>query len=53
MFSQGVPQSFRVKPVNSSVLEGAEVILQCEINNLAGRVQWVKDGFAYVILSSE
>ncbi|XP_012277554.1 nephrin isoform X2 [Orussus abietinus] len=42
-------QYFRVKPANSSVLEGGEVTLRCEIDNRAGDVQWVKDGFAYVI----
>lgn len=50
----GAPsQSFRVRPMNSSVLEGNEVTLQCEVNNRVGIVQWVKDGFAYVIAPSE
>lgn len=28
------------------MLEGSEALLKCEITNLAGSVQWVKDGFA-------
>ncbi|XP_029178858.1 nephrin-like isoform X3 [Nylanderia fulva] len=42
-------QYFRIRPINSSVLEGNEVTIQCEVGNRAGTVQWVKDGFAYVI----
>ncbi|XP_043493047.1 nephrin isoform X1 [Polistes fuscatus] len=42
-------QYFRFKPRNSSVLEGGEVIIPCEVENRVGIVQWVKDGFAYVI----
>lgn len=42
-------QYFRVRPSNSSVLEGGEVVIPCEVGNRAGAVQWVKDGFAYVI----
>ncbi|XP_015186948.1 PREDICTED: nephrin isoform X3 [Polistes dominula] len=42
-------QYFRFKPRDSSVLEGGEVIIQCEVENRVGIVQWVKDGFAYVI----
>ncbi|KAL7293750.1 hypothetical protein TKK_0012816 [Trichogramma kaykai] len=47
-----LPQSFRVRPSNSSVLEGGEITLQCEVNHRVGIVQWVKDGFAYVILAN-
>ncbi|XP_046619486.1 nephrin isoform X3 [Neodiprion virginianus] len=43
-------QYFRVAPRNSSVLEGGEVTIPCEVGNRVGIVQWVKDGFAYVIL---
>jgi hypothetical protein len=39
-------QFFRNSPTNLQVLEGSEALLRCEINNLAGSVQWVKDGFA-------
>ena len=39
-------QIFRSLPKNLQVLEGSEALLQCEITNLAGSVQWVKDGFA-------
>lgn len=28
------------------MLEGSEALLQCEISNLVGNVQWVQDGFA-------
>ncbi|XP_076762632.1 sticks and stones isoform X2 [Xylocopa sonorina] len=42
-------QYFRVRPRNSSVLEGGEVTIACEVGNRVGIVQWVKDGFAYVI----
>ncbi|XP_025601953.1 nephrin isoform X2 [Athalia rosae] len=42
-------QYFRVTPRNSSVLEGGEVVIPCEVGNRVGTVQWVKDGFAYVI----
>ncbi|XP_076671541.1 sticks and stones isoform X2 [Andrena cerasifolii] len=42
-------QYFRVRPRNSSVLEGGEVTIPCEVGNRVGIVQWVKDGFAYVI----
>ncbi|XP_059482331.1 nephrin isoform X2 [Neocloeon triangulifer] len=40
------PQSFSVSPVNVSVHEGSEALLQCQVANLAGQVQWVKDGLA-------
>lgn len=26
--------------------EGAEAVLECAVANLAGQVQWAKDGFA-------
>ncbi|CRK97555.1 CLUMA_CG010940, isoform A [Clunio marinus] len=39
-------QYFRTHPTNLQVLEGSEALLRCEITNLAGSVQWVKDGFA-------
>ncbi|KAF7393890.1 hypothetical protein HZH68_010709 [Vespula germanica] len=42
-------QYFRFKPRNSSVLERGEVIIPCEVENRVGIVQWVKDGFAYVV----
>ncbi|KAG5341802.1 NPHN protein, partial [Acromyrmex charruanus] len=45
----GEGQYFRVRPSNSSVLEGGEVTISCEVGNRVGTVQWVKDGFAYVI----
>ncbi|OAD53793.1 Kin of IRRE-like protein 1 [Eufriesea mexicana] len=47
-----VGQYFRVRPRNSSVLEGGEVTIPCEVGNRVGIVQWVKDGFAYVIQPS-
>lgn len=39
-------QKFRVTPHDLQVLEGSEALLQCEVSNLAGQVQWTKDGFA-------
>ncbi|KAG7187933.1 hypothetical protein KM043_013897 [Ampulex compressa] len=45
-------QYFRVRPRNSSVLEGGEVMIPCEVGNRVGTVQWAKDGFAYVIESN-
>ncbi|XP_062711778.1 nephrin isoform X5 [Aedes albopictus] len=39
-------QKFRILPKDLQVLEGSEALLKCEINNLAGAVQWTKDGFA-------
>ncbi|XP_034948910.1 nephrin-like isoform X2 [Chelonus insularis] len=42
-------QSFRVRPVNSSVQEGGRVMIPCVVANRMGNVQWAKDGFAFVI----
>lgn len=39
-------QKFRVTPHDFAVLEGSEALLRCEVTNLAGQVQWTKDGFA-------
>ncbi|RZF33955.1 hypothetical protein LSTR_LSTR010438 [Laodelphax striatellus] len=39
-------QYFRVSPKDEKVQEGEEITLKCEVANLAGRVQWTKDGFA-------
>lgn len=39
-------QRFKVTPHDSTVLEGSEAVLRCEVANLAGQVQWTKDGFA-------
>lgn len=39
-------QKFRVTPHDLQVLEGSEALLRCEVSNLAGQVQWTKDGFA-------
>lgn len=33
-------------PHDLQVLEGSEALLRCEVSNLAGQVQWTKDGFA-------
>ncbi|KAJ8679130.1 hypothetical protein QAD02_014917 [Eretmocerus hayati] len=46
------PQSFRVRPTNSSVLEGNDITLRCEVNNRVGNVQWAKDGFVNVVTPS-
>ena len=42
-------QYFQVRPSNSSVQEGENVMIPCVVGNQAGVVQWVKDGFAYVV----
>lgn len=39
-------QKFKVTPHDLQVLEGSEAVLRCEVSNLAGQVQWTKDGFA-------
>lgn len=39
-------QKFKVTPHDLQVLEGSEAVLRCEVANLAGQVQWTKDGFA-------
>lgn len=39
-------QQFRINPQSLTVLEGSDALLRCEITNLAGTVQWAKDGFA-------
>ncbi|XP_037072882.1 LOW QUALITY PROTEIN: nephrin-like [Pollicipes pollicipes] len=42
----GQQQRFRVRPSNTSVIEGESVTLRCEVDHQAGRPQWAKDGFA-------
>ena len=42
----GRQQYFRVQPRDVQVQEGGEAMLECEVANLAGQVQWTKDGFA-------
>ncbi|XP_038217035.1 nephrin isoform X2 [Zerene cesonia] len=39
-------QYFRVVPRSLRVQEGSEAVLECAVANLAGQVQWAKDGFA-------
>ncbi|XP_047541017.1 nephrin [Vanessa atalanta] len=39
-------QYFRVLPKSLRVQEGSEAVLECAVANLAGQVQWAKDGFA-------
>nr|XP_029731128.1 irregular chiasm C-roughest protein-like isoform X2 [Aedes albopictus]XP_029731129.1 irregular chiasm C-roughest protein-like isoform X2 [Aedes albopictus] len=39
-------QAFRITPNDIEAHLGEEVVLRCEIERLAGRVQWTKDGFA-------
>ncbi|XP_076310451.1 nephrin-like isoform X1 [Tachypleus tridentatus] len=38
-------QYFLVKPSDTEVIEGLTAMIQCKIKNLAGAVQWSKDGF--------
>lgn len=42
----GQQQYFRIQPRDVKVHEGGEAMLECEVGNLAGQVQWTKDGFA-------
>lgn len=42
----GQQQKFRTVPHDLQVLEGAEAMMRCEVANVAGAVQWTKDGFA-------
>jgi hypothetical protein len=42
----GQQQYFRIQPKNVTVHEGGEALLECEVTNQAGQVQWTKDGFA-------
>ncbi|XP_050302000.1 nephrin isoform X2 [Anthonomus grandis grandis] len=42
----GAQQYFRVQPHDVKVQEGGEAMLECEVANLAGAVQWTKDGYA-------
>ncbi|XP_047999981.1 nephrin isoform X1 [Leguminivora glycinivorella] len=39
-------QYFRIVPRSLRVHEGSEAVLECAVANLAGQVQWAKDGFA-------
>jgi len=42
----GQQQYFRIQPKDIKVHEGGEALLECEVTNQAGQVQWTKDGFA-------
>ncbi|KAL7737125.1 hypothetical protein ACLKA6_005337 [Drosophila palustris] len=42
----GQQQKFRTVPHDLQVLEGSEAMMRCEVANVAGAVQWTKDGFA-------
>ena len=37
-------QYFRVSPQDVEVAEGGTAVVQCEVGNREGRVQWTKDG---------
>lgn len=37
-------QEFEQRPVNTSVTEGQNVMLQCSVRDLAGMLQWSKGG---------
>ncbi|KAM3955389.1 LOW QUALITY PROTEIN: sticks and stones [Aphomia sociella] len=45
-FAAAEQQYFKVKPRNMRIREGSDIELECVIANLAGQVQWAKDGFA-------
>ncbi|KAL0273716.1 UNVERIFIED_CONTAM: hypothetical protein PYX00_006332 [Menopon gallinae] len=42
----GSQQYFRLKPKDTKIQEGGEALMECEISELQGQVQWTKDGFA-------
>ena len=42
---QSKSQRFLVTPTSTSVMEGEEVRLRCEVDNLVGVLQWTKDDF--------
>lgn len=42
----GQQQYFRIEPRDVRVHEGGEALLECQVANQAGQVQWTKDGFA-------
>lgn len=42
----GQQQYFRITPKDVTIHEGQELTLHCEVGNLAGAVQWTKDGYA-------
>jgi hypothetical protein len=42
--SHGQQQYFRVRPTEVSVGEGGVAVINCAVENRAGRVQWTKDG---------
>lgn len=39
-------QYFRLYPSNVKAPVGTDVTLQCEVENVSGKVQWTKDGYA-------
>jgi hypothetical protein len=39
-------QAFREAPTDTSINQGDTVKLTCEVDNIAGQLQWTKDGFA-------
>jgi hypothetical protein len=40
----GQQQFFRSKPFDADVAQGGTAVIECEVANRAGRVQWTKDG---------
>lgn len=42
----GQQQYFRIQPKDVQIHEGGDITMECEVANLAGAVQWTKDGFA-------
>ena len=43
-------QYFLKTPQDSSVAEGDRAVLECQVGNLQGRVQWTKDGLTLGML---
>ena len=45
-YRSGRSQYFMVMPQNKTLNEGESTMLQCQVGNLQGVVQWTRNGFA-------
>lgn len=44
IFAGDCVQEFEQRPMNKSVIEGQNVMLECSVRDLAGALQWSKGG---------
>lgn len=44
IFAGDCVQEFEQRPMNKSVIEGQNVMLECAVRDLAGALQWSKGG---------